>query len=71
MTKEKDCTTLKYRTDQLEKNYNDLNTKMDQVLENHLPHINSDIQSLSTKVTVATILNIGAIILAGVFLKNI
>ena len=65
----KDCTTLKYRVEQLEKNYADLNDKMDAVLENHLPHINTELQSLSTKITVATVLNIGAIILGAVLLK--
>ena len=65
----KDCATLKYRVEQLEKNYIDLNEKMDQVLENHLPHINIELQSLSTKITVATVLNIGTIILGAVLLK--
>ena len=67
--KNKDCTTLKYRVEQLEKNYAELNRKMDETLENHLPHINIELQSLSTKITVATVLNIGAIILGAVLLK--
>ncbi len=71
MVKEKDCSTLKYRVGELEENYNDLNIKMDKVLENHLPHMSADIQSLSTKITVATVLNIGAIILVAVILKSL
>ena len=69
MTKNNNFTTIKYRVEQLEKNYIDLNEKMDAVLENHLPHINIELQSLSTKITVATVLNIGAIVLGAVLLK--
>lgn len=70
MTK-KDCSTLKYRVEQLEANYNEVHESMREILENHLPHLQADIQSLSTKITAATILNIGAILLAGVFLKGV
>ena len=66
-----DClpNTLIWRVKELERNYTEVNDKLDKVMENHLPHINIELQSLSTKVTIAAVLNIGAIILAAVLLK--
>ena len=55
--------TTAYRLDQLERNYDRLDTKMSLILENHLPHIQEDIVALKTRITVLTAFNIGAIII--------
>jgi len=36
--------TLKYRVEQLEKYQDRFDTKIDTILENHLPHISQEIQ---------------------------
>ena len=60
--------TIKWRVEQLEKNYISLNSKIDQIMENELPHLQLEIESLKTRVTLATIFNIGALLLAaGIF----
>jgi len=64
--------TLTYRVEQLEKNYNQLDTKLDHLLINELPHIQEELTSLKTRVNVATVINVGAILFVGimmVFLK--
>lgn len=61
--------TLKYRVEQLEKNYDRLDDKIERIMENHLPHIQRDIISLKTRVTVATGVNIAAIILGVLIAK--
>jgi hypothetical protein len=61
--------TIKWRVGQLEEGYKGLNGKIDKIMNNHLPHLASDIQSLKTSVSLATVINIGAIILAAVLLK--
>ena len=63
--------TIKWRVSQLEKNYTELNSKIDQIMENELPHLQLEIESLKTRVTLATAFNIGAIILAAVILKTL
>lgn len=54
--------TLKYRVEQLEKNYEKLDVKMDKILENELPHLQRDCQMLKTRMDVLTAVNIAAII---------
>ena len=54
--------TVKYRVEQLEKGYDKLDTKMDAILTNHLPHLNNELEKLKTRVTVTAIINVGAII---------
>ena len=56
--------TLSYRVGQLEKCVDRLDDKMDRLLTNDLPHIQSELQSLKTRVSVLTAFNIGALILA-------
>jgi len=53
-----------YRLDQLEKNYEKIETRLDAILENHLPHLQMELEALKTRVNVLTAINIGAIILA-------
>ena len=57
--------TLTYRVEQLEKNYNQLDTKLDYLLTNELPHIQEELTSLKTRVNVSTIINVGAILFVG------
>lgn len=61
---------LSYRVDQLEKNYCDLDGKVELILTNHLPHIREEIlvlggkvDSLRTRVSILSLVNVGAIIL--------
>lgn len=57
-------TTNKYRIGQLEKNYEKVDGKLDRILTNHLPHIDTTLEKLNTKVTILFSLNVGALILA-------
>ena len=63
--------TITYRIEQLEKNYNQLDTKLDHLLTNELPHIQEELTSLKTRVNVSTIINIGSIILLAIFIAMI
>jgi len=56
---------LVYRVEQLEKNYIQLDTKLDHLLINELPHIQEELSSLKTRVNVATVINVGSILLVG------
>jgi len=53
---------LSYRVEQLEKNFEKLDGKIDSILENHLPTLEKQVLSLRTEVRVWTVLNVGAII---------
>jgi len=55
--------TLKYRVDQLEKNFDKLDGKLDKIMTNHLPHIEVELIKFGTKQKVYTALNIGAVII--------
>lgn len=59
--------TLSWRVTQLESNYRETSNKLDLIMENHLPHLNSEIASLKTRVAVLSIINLGALVLAVVF----
>jgi len=63
--------TITYRIEQLEKNYNQLDIKLDHLLTNELPHIQEELTSLKTRVNVSTIINIGSIILLAIFIAMI
>jgi len=61
---------LTYRVTILEKNYSDLDEKIEQIMTNDLPHINTAIGELNEKIKAvgdkiiyATLFNVGAIIL--------
>jgi len=54
--------TLNYRVEQLEKNYDSLDTKMELLMTNHLPHLNQEMVSLKTRMSVLTVVNVGAIV---------
>ncbi len=61
--------TLAYRVGQLEKETDGLNTKMDTLLTNHLPHLEQSILEVKTRVNVLTAVNIGAVILGVIVSK--
>ena len=61
--------TLSYRVGQLEKCVDAIDIKMDKLLTNDIPHIQSELQSLKTRINVLTAINVGAIILAAALLK--
>ena len=69
--KNENNSTIKWRVEQLEKSYTSLNSKIDQIMENHLPTLQVEIESLKTRVTLATAFNIGAIILSAIILKTL
>jgi len=55
--------TLTYRVGQLEKQVDKLDTSVDKLLTNELPHLYQEIISLKTRINVLTAVNIGSIIL--------
>jgi hypothetical protein len=55
--------TLEYRVTQLEKNMCDIEQKLDIIRTNHLPHIQSQLEGLSTRIMVLTGVNLAAIII--------
>jgi hypothetical protein len=59
----KNGNTITWRLLELEKRVGDLSNRMDLILENHLPHLKLDVESLKTRVNVATAINVSAIIL--------
>ena len=61
--------TLVYRMGELEKKVSALAGKVDYMRTNDLPHLRADMGSLKTRVTLATVFNVGAIILAAVILR--
>jgi len=54
--------TLKYRVEQLEKNYYSLDSKMEKLMTNDIPHLNQAMASLKVRMDVLTVVNVGAII---------
>lgn len=55
----------KYRVTTLEKRFKSLDEKMDEIMENHLPHIQTAVSSLKTEVRLGIGVNI-LMVLAGV-----
>ena len=69
---------LTWRVTQLEKNYDDLDSKIEKILSNDLPHLNTAIsevnerlKAVSDKIIYATLFNVGAIILGIVVSKSL
>lgn len=61
---------LNYRVDQLEKNNEKIDNKLDVILTNHLPHLHEELISVQTKINIMTAINIGGIIL-GIIVSKI
>jgi len=55
---------LTYRVGELEKCYEKIDNRLDRIMENHLPHLQMEMESLKTRVNVLAIINIGSVILA-------
>jgi len=55
--------TLTYRVEQLEGNYKSLDTKMEKLMVNDLPHLNQAMASLKVRMDVLTVVNVGAIVI--------
>jgi len=62
--------TLTYRVTQLEKQYCDLDEKLDAIMSNHLPHISEQIARLETRIIMFTAINVGTIII-GILLHEV
>jgi len=65
----KNGNTLLYRVDQLEKSFEKIDTKIDKLLENHLPHLDRKITSLSTTIKLLSVLNLIGIIIGAIFMS--
>ena len=61
--------TLVYRMGQLEDKVGKMDKKLEDIMENHLPHINEKLSSIGAKQKVYTAFNVGAII-AGVLIAK-
>ena len=66
----KNSNTLTWRIGQLEKSLDEVDSKVEDILANHLPHLTRKVDSLKTRVSVATTINVGAIIV-GLLLTRI
>jgi len=55
--------TLTWRVEQLEGCVKTFDEKLDALMQNHIPHLQSELESLKTRINVMTALNVGAIIL--------
>ena len=69
---------LIWRVTQLEKSYGDLDKKIERILSNDLPHLNTAIgevnerlKAVSDKIIYATLFNVGAIILGIIVSKSL
>ena len=60
---------IEYRVSQLERSYEKMDEKLDLIMTNHLPHLQSAVSSIKTEVRVLAIINIGAIILLKLLTK--
>lgn len=67
---------LEQRVLTLESNHKELNNKLSKIMDNHLPHIQAElervklaVESTKTRVTVTTILNVGSIIIGLLVVK--
>lgn len=61
--------TLTYRVQQLEKNYDKLDGKIDILLTNDVPHLRQDMAKLGTRMNVLTTVNIVALAITLIIAK--
>lgn len=52
------------RIERLEKESERIDLKLDTIMENHLPHIQIELESIKTRVNVLALINVGALVLA-------
>jgi hypothetical protein len=55
---------VSYRVEQLEKCQVKIEERLDSLLENHIPHLQLEMEALKTRANVLTLVNVGAIVLA-------
>lgn len=60
---------IEYRITKLETSYDALDKKIDSLMNNHLPHLQRDIASLSAQVKLFTAINVFSIILGLIVVK--
>ena len=60
---------MSWRIGQLEKEMSEVHSRLDSILENHLPHLKTAIESLKTRVDVSTVINVGAVIVGVLIAK--
>ena len=53
-----------FRFGETEKRVEKMELKLDQILENHLPHLEIKMERINTKINILTAVNVGAIIIA-------
>ena len=56
-------TNILWRLEQVEKKVEGFDSKLDELMQNHIPHLDSELQSLKTRINVMTAVNIGAIVM--------
>jgi hypothetical protein len=61
--------TIKFRIERLEDCQGKIEERLDTIMENHLPHIKSDLESLKTRISVLTAINVGAVIVGVLIAK--
>ena len=61
--------TVAYRVGQLEKNYDNLDIKMEKLMTNDIPNLQQSMASLKTRMDVLTAVNIAAIVIGIVVSK--
>jgi len=61
--------TISWRVNLLEKRVDSMDSKIDEILANHLPHLHEELASLRTRINVMTAFNVGAIILGVLIAK--
>ena len=66
----KNNNTLTWRVLQLEKSLDEVDSKVEDILTNHLPHLTRKVDSLKTRVSVATAINVGAIMVGLLLAKT-
>ena len=65
----KNGNTITWRIGQLEKQVEELDDKVEKLMTNHIPHLHEELSSLKTRVSLATALNIGAVIVGVLIAK--
>jgi len=61
--------TITYRVGQIEKQVDSMDSKLYELVTNDIPHLQSDIASLKTRMNLLTIVNVGAVIVGLLFAK--
>ena len=60
----KNGNTLTYRVEQLENSVDKLDGKVDQLMSNHLPHLQEQMARLETRIIMFTAINVATIVIS-------